>query len=399
MSQEKENAKKSVEQHEAAPADDAQPYAYEIGSKDRTQMLVYPEYLEQYATDEERALPRVALYTAQPIKTVSVCSHKDWLAGECLTCGKTAEELLDGAIPPFANCQFRVCDLPGQCRAEGACHHPKPSAPLEGTGNGADERAAWDNARESLAVAMAGFSNRSGNRDFNAAISVLDAITEPGLPLSWLRTARAPRTEVAGAVAIDMLLFCPRCGEQHIDAPEPADADVDVDGTVISATGEWTNPPHRSHLCHMCGTIWRPADVPTNGVASIETRGKADTWTSADAAAARPSDDELWDQALRERDEYHETADKLAAAIAKHFGVDIGEHSNLNCPWDEALEAIENAAPPAQVAARQGLMDETAAVLRLCVSELRGWMKDHGQDIRSQEAIKRARALLDGDKQ
>ncbi|ESS38019.1 hypothetical protein P355_0145 [Burkholderia cenocepacia KC-01] len=61
-------------------------------------------------------------------------------------------------------------------------------------------------------------------------------------------------------------------------------------------------------------------------------------------ADARPTDDELWDQALRERDEYHETADKLAAAVAKHFGADIGEHSNANCPWEEALEVIENAA-------------------------------------------------------
>ncbi|WP_192903321.1 hypothetical protein [Burkholderia thailandensis] len=67
-------------------------------------------------------------------------------------------------------------------------------------------------------------------------------------------------------------------------------------------------------------------------------------------ASARPTDDELWDQTLRERDEYHEMADKLAAAIAEHFGMDIGEHSNANCPWDEALEVIENAAPqpPAQ---------------------------------------------------
>ncbi|UIY60039.1 hypothetical protein [Burkholderia cepacia] len=78
---------------------------------------------------------------------------------------------------------------------------------------------------------------------------------------------------------IDMLLFCPKCGEQHIDAPEPADADVDVDGTVISATPEWENPPHRSHLCANCKTVWRPADVPTNGVAAIQTRGKADTWS------------------------------------------------------------------------------------------------------------------------
>ncbi|MGN8184541.1 hypothetical protein ACTJLD_01015 [Burkholderia sp. 22088] len=40
------------------------------------------------------------------------------------------------------------------------------------------------------------------------------------------------------------------------------------------------------------------------------------------------------------------------------------------------------------------LTDECAAVLRLCVSELRAWMKDHGKDIRSQDPIARANALL-----
>ncbi|WP_419204363.1 hypothetical protein [Bordetella trematum] len=33
--------------------------------------------------------------------------------------------------PPFGNCSFRMCDLPGQCRAEGKCHHPA-SAPVAG---------------------------------------------------------------------------------------------------------------------------------------------------------------------------------------------------------------------------------------------------------------------------
>lgn len=26
---------------------------------------------------------------------------------------------------PFAECKFELCDLPGQCRGEGRCHHPK----------------------------------------------------------------------------------------------------------------------------------------------------------------------------------------------------------------------------------------------------------------------------------
>lgn len=70
---------------------------------------------------------------------------------------------------------------------------------------------------------------------------------------------------------IDMLLWCPACHTQHVDEPD-------------ERTEGWVNPPHRSHLCHHCGTIWRPADVPTNGVAAISTRGKADTWPEISAA-------------------------------------------------------------------------------------------------------------------
>jgi hypothetical protein len=63
---------------------------------------------------------------------------------------------------------------------------------------------------------------------------------------------------------INMLLPCPNCRTLHVDAPEPA--------------SDWTNPPHKSHLCHFCKTVWRPADIPTNGVAEIQTRGEKDTW-------------------------------------------------------------------------------------------------------------------------
>lgn len=83
---------------------------------------------------------------------------------------------------------------------------------------------------------------------------------------------------------IDMVLFCPNCGKQHIDAPEyMLGQQVDVSD---HAAWDWTNPLHRSHLCHKCGTIWRPADVPTNGVASIKTAGKKDTWVGKAAFAA-----------------------------------------------------------------------------------------------------------------
>jgi len=80
---------------------------------------------------------------------------------------------------------------------------PGPAAPLEGTGNGADERATWDRTRHALAVAMVGFADRPEliRRNLDAALHVLDTLTESGSPLGWLRTARAPRTEVAGAVS------------------------------------------------------------------------------------------------------------------------------------------------------------------------------------------------------
>lgn len=61
---------------------------------------------------------------------------------------------------------------------------------------------------------------------------------------------------------IDMVLFCPRCHRKHVDEPGPG----------------WDNPPHRSHLCASCGTIWRPADVPTNGVRFARTAGANDNW-------------------------------------------------------------------------------------------------------------------------
>lgn len=75
---------------------------------------------------------------------------------------------------------------------------------------------------------------------------------------------------------IDMILPCPNCGMLHVDAPEPEN--------------NWTNPPHKSHLCHGCGLVWRPADVPTNGVATIATRGERDTYDPAVMRGPRPVD-------------------------------------------------------------------------------------------------------------
>lgn len=62
---------------------------------------------------------------------------------------------------------------------------------------------------------------------------------------------------------------------------------------------------------------------------------------SVGSAAPRPTDDEMWDQALRERDSYHDMADQLAAQIAAITGEEIGEHSSANDPWRNAMLAAD----------------------------------------------------------
>lgn len=52
----------------------------------------------------------------------------------------------------------------------------------------------------------------------------------------------------AVAEPIPMLLWCPACGERHVDA------------------GEFATKPHHTHACQGCGMVWRPAIVPTVGV-------------------------------------------------------------------------------------------------------------------------------------
>lgn len=96
-------------------------------------------------------------------------------------------------------------------------------------------------------------------------------------------------------VPIPMVLHCPRCGTQHIDAPETddeheanlADYTYPAAGTEGHASQpRWTNPPHRSHLCHNAQcvdehgrrTVWRPSALHTTGVAALPALGEQDTW-------------------------------------------------------------------------------------------------------------------------
>lgn len=110
---------------------------------------------------------------------------------------------------------------------------------------------AWDIANELLLRFSTSDTRYSGfGRSYPGSIN----------PERW--QALCNRLTALRDAPIPMVLYCPGCGEQHIDAPDEA--------------AGWSNPPHRSHLCARCGFLWRPADVPTAGVAAIATRGEKD---------------------------------------------------------------------------------------------------------------------------
>lgn len=60
-------------------------------------------------------------------------------------------------------------------------------------------------------------------------------------------TDTATATGAEGA-PIDMLLWCPGCGERHVDE------------------GAFVDKAHHTHACQTCGMCWRPAVVATRGV-------------------------------------------------------------------------------------------------------------------------------------
>lgn len=75
-------------------------------------------------------------------------------------------------------------------------------------------------------------------------------IEESGLLVADIHALAATMTK-----GVPMLLFCPRCQQQHIDKSAP------VPG--------WDNPPHATHTCAGCELLWRPSNVNTTGIAML----------------------------------------------------------------------------------------------------------------------------------
>lgn len=63
------------------------------------------------------------------------------------------------------------------------------------------------------------------------------------------------RDHVRDDTPVPMLLWCPQCGERHLDL------------------GDFARRPHRTHVCQDCGMTWRPALVATVGVQFLPGHG------------------------------------------------------------------------------------------------------------------------------
>lgn len=92
---------------------------------------------------------------------------------------------------------------------------------------------------------------------------LLSALVDILRNAGWRDTADAQWSGLVGSIptlqtlfstltlAVDptpMLLWCPECGERHIDV------------------GEFATKEHHTHACQHCGMVWRPAIGPTFGV-------------------------------------------------------------------------------------------------------------------------------------
>ena len=78
---------------------------------------------------------------------------------------------------------------------------------------------------------------------------------------------------------------------------------------------------------------------------------------SAIAAATRQQE-EAETQALIERDNAEEQRDQLVSKLAGYLGLDFGEHSSANDPWQNAMDALDEK-PTSQLAVWFGSMPES----------------------------------------
>ena len=195
------------------------------------------------------------------------------------------------------------------------------------------------------------------------------------------------RGTVPSQTQIDMVLRCPKCGTQHIDEDNREELRIEAAELGVDREGErelerwieereWSNPPHRSHLCQnrKCGHIWRPADVPTNGVAAIKTAGAKDgpiTSPSAELQILKAEHDNLKSSYGRLQLAYDAWHEKTAWIHKTIKPAELGQHiadvmtARLLCLGDKMTAGVIDAKQMTLNAVDKAPKDGTAVLMWL----------------------------------
>jgi hypothetical protein len=190
---------------------------------------------------------------------------------QCKYCGESRKKIAEEALPQSEESRIKeLLDIGKKCGFHPYGVYADGEAFINHVGRGLLDFAAQFAALKAREPAA------SASMDEKAA--EIARVVHTGLAtrrsdkLAWIKSIILETMQYAQSqreLPIPMILHCPKCGVQHIDAPDKPPHVVSDD--------IWMNPPHRSHLCHACAHIWRPADVPTIGVQEIGTKGKTDS--------------------------------------------------------------------------------------------------------------------------
>ena len=158
------------------------------------------------------------------------------------------------------------------------------------------------------------------------------------LPSEW-RT-RAEELSVDDAIGLTHQLKLKDCADE-LEAALAARQPVRIYGCCAQPEGELHTAecPNMRHLA---------ARQP--GAQEEVTDAEVDkAWNRFEAALYAPEgdtpEDRVLSQTIDQRDRYQEVADELADHIARITGTELGEHSSVNCPWQNAIDAAEEYTP------------------------------------------------------
>lgn len=203
-------------------------------------------------------------------------------------------------------------------------------------------------ALEALKIARKYIDNDAALRDVDEAIAALSS------PSSTVMDEKGEREALEALIA-----ECEKANKRAVDEIGMGLLDLNVISRARSALESPSLPRGEREAFE----VWCPAiklSTTRHGPKSDRAgeyfyASTVDAWAAWQARASlspRPDDDSLWDQTLQERDDYHEWADRLAERISTITGVDIGEHSSANNPWQNAVNAADefNYGPPQEAA-------------------------------------------------